>query len=81
MCINFLKIDATKYENQQKLLSILIISSNYSFIKLLFILYHWPGFSDSSVGKEFSCNAEDPGSTPGLGRSADKEIGSLLQYS
>ena len=81
MCINFLKIDATKYENQQKLLSILIISSNYSFIKLLFILYHWPGFSDSSVGKEFSCNAEDPGSIPGLGRSADEEIGYLLQYS
>ena len=81
MCINFLKIDATKYENQQKLLSILIISSNYSFIKLLFILYHWPGFSDSSVGKEFSCNAEDPGSIPGLGRSANEEIGYLLQYS
>ena len=84
MCINILKIDATKYENkinQQKLLSILTISSKYSFIKLLFILYHWPGFSDSSVGKEFSCNAEDPGSIPGLRRSADEEIGYLLQYS
>ena len=25
---------------------------------------------DSSVGKEFACNAGDPGSIPGLGRSA-----------
>ena len=28
------------------------------------------GFPDSSVGKEFTCNAEDPGSIPGSGRSA-----------
>ena len=28
------------------------------------------GFPDSSVGKEFTCNAGDPGSIPGLGRSA-----------
>ena len=27
------------------------------------------GFPDSSVGKEFTCNAGDPGSIPGLGRS------------
>ena len=26
-------------------------------------------FPHSSVGKEFSCNAGDPGSIPGLGRS------------
>ena len=26
------------------------------------------GFPDSSVGKEFACNAGDPGSIPGLGR-------------
>ena len=26
------------------------------------------GFSHSSVGKESSCNAGDPGSIPGLGR-------------
>ena len=33
------------------------------------------GFPDSSVGKESSCNAEDPGSNPGEG------IGYPLQYS
>ena len=31
------------------------------------------GFPDSSVGKESACNARDPGSIPGLGRSAGKD--------
>ena len=39
------------------------------------------GFPDSSVGKESVCNAEDPGSIPGLGRSAGEGIGCPLQYS
>ena len=39
------------------------------------------GFPDSSVGKEFACNAGDPGSIPGLGRPAREGIGYLLQYS
>ena len=33
------------------------------------------GFPDSSVDKESTCNAEDPGSIPGLGRSAGEGIG------
>ena len=36
---------------------------------------------DSSVGKEPACNAGDPGSIPGLGRSAEEWIGYPLQYS
>ena len=28
------------------------------------------GFPDGSVGKEYACNAGDPGSVPGSGRSA-----------
>ena len=36
---------------------------------------------DSSVGKESACNAGDPGSIPGSGRSAGEGIGYLLQYS
>ena len=40
-----------------------------------------PGFSGSSVGKEPACNAEGPGSIPGLGRSAREGIGYPLQYS
>ena len=39
------------------------------------------GFPDSSVGKESTCNAGDPGLIPGLGRSAGKGIGYLLDYS
>ena len=35
----------------------------------------------SSVGKESACNAGDPGSIPGSGRSAGEGIGYLLQYS
>ena len=39
------------------------------------------GFPDSSVGKESTYNAEDPGSIPGLWRSAGEGIGYPLQYS
>ena len=39
------------------------------------------GFPDSSVGKESTCNAEDPGSTPGLGRSPGEGRSYPLQYS
>ena len=34
-----------------------------------------------TVDKESVCNAGDPGSTPGLGRSAGEGIGYSLQYS
>ena len=39
------------------------------------------GFPDSSVGEESACNSGDPGSIPGLGRSAGEGIGYPLQYS
>ena len=39
------------------------------------------GFPDSSVGKESTCNAGDPGSIPGPGRSAGEGIGYPFQYS
>ena len=38
------------------------------------------GFTDSSVGTEWACNAGDPSSIPGLGRSAGEGIGYPLQY-
>ena len=38
------------------------------------------GFPHSSVGKESACNAGDPGSIPGSGRSPGKGNGSSLQY-
>ena len=36
---------------------------------------------DSSVGKESACNAEDPGSIPGSGRSTGEGKGYLPEYS
>ena len=36
---------------------------------------------DRSVGKEFTYNAGDPSSIPGLGRSAGEGIGYPIQYS
>ena len=38
------------------------------------------GFPESSVGKEYTCNAGNPGSVPGSGRSAGEGIGYPLQY-
>ena len=43
-------------------------------------MLHIP-FPHSPVDKESVCNAGDPGSIPGLGRSAGEGIGYLLQYS
>ena len=39
------------------------------------------GFPGGSAGKESACNAGDPGSIPGSGRSPGKGIGYPLQYS
>ena len=39
------------------------------------------GFADSSVGQISACNAGDPSSVPGLGRSTAEGIGYPLQYS
>ena len=39
------------------------------------------GIGHSSVGKESTCNAGDPGLVPGLGRSAGEGIGYPLQDS
>ena len=41
---------------------------------------YW-GFPGGSDSKEFACNAGDLGSTPGLGRSPEEEIGNPLQCS
>ena len=39
------------------------------------------GFPHSSVAKESVCNARDPGSIPGWGRSPGEGNGNPLQYS
>ena len=51
------------------------------FLWLSISYYVYVGFPHSSVGKESACNAGDPGSIPGSGRSPGEEIGYPLQYS
>ena len=41
---------------------------------------HYSGLPWGSAGKESACRAGDPGSVPGLGRSAGEGIGYPLQY-
>ena len=45
------------------------------------ILFEFNTLPCSSVGKESACNAGDPGSIPGLGRSPGEGNGNPLQYS
>ena len=52
----------------------------HSFSMHLWMTY-CVGFPHSSVGKEFACNAGDPGSIPGSGRSSGEGNGNPLQYS
>ena len=49
--------------------------------RLLLLLQAPEDFPDGSVGKECACNAGDPGSIPGPGRSAGEGISCPLQYS
>ena len=53
-------------------ITLMIISSYYMTVK---------GFPGGSEGKESACNAGDPGSIPGLGRSLGGGLGNPLQYS
>jgi len=53
----------------------------YSSILAWRIPWIFQGFHDSSVGKESTCNAGDPSSTPWLGWSTGEGIGYPLQYS
>ena len=41
----------------------------------------YKGFPSSSAGKEFACNAGDPGSISGSGRSPGERVDYPLQYS
>ena len=51
-----------------------------TYLNVLKAIYDKP-FPSGSVGKESACNAGDPGSIPGSGRSAGEGIGYPLQYS
>ena len=59
----------------QEYLSEVLILMNYTKFSVN------EGFPDNSVGKESACNAGDPSSIPGSGRSTGERIGYPLQYS
>ena len=58
--------------------SIYLLSSSGVFIRASFT---FRGFPCGSDGKTFACNAGDPGSIPGSGRSPGEGNGNPLQYS
>ena len=47
----------------------------------IFLSLYNSNFPDSSVGKASACNAGDPGSISGVGKSPREAIGYPLQYS
>ena len=72
------KLHSPSYETVPLHVSLQVPCIRYSQFLCLFPYY---GFPHSSVGKESSCNAEDPSSIPGSRRSAGEGIGYPLQYS
>ena len=71
LCIEFL------FKHTHNLTHILF-TCRYIYISFLIHLYSFP---ESSVGKESTCNAGDPGLTPELGRSPGEGKGYPLQCS
>ena len=66
------------FEAQNLFILMHLIYIIFLFFAYAFAVKSSPG---SSVGKESACNAGDPGSIPGSGRSAGEGIGYPLQYS
>ena len=64
---------------------LLFLSNKYIYIYIYIHththIYVYSGFPGSSAGKEFACNAGNPSSVPGQGRSPGEGIGCPLQYS
>ena len=52
--------------------------SSYFYLLISYLISGFPGGSD---GKASACNAGDPGSIPGLGRSPGEGNGNPLQHS
>ena len=71
---------AQKERNEGKIGTRMSALEQYLLWNFLRIILH-AGSSDSSAGKESACNAGDPGSIPGSGRSPGEGTGYPLQYS
>ena len=53
---------------------------NFNILHIKYFANYW-GFPSGSEDKASACNAGDPGSIPGLGRSPGEGNGNPLQYS
>ena len=69
--------------NEMEYILLECLKGIYLFIQHTFTehLTYGRGFPDSSVGKESTCNAGDPSSIPGSGRSSGEGLGEPVQYS
>ena len=68
--------------SQQQCTSDAITVTRWAMFTYMFSdLASYRGFPASSVGEESACNAGDPSSIPGSGRSPGERIGYPLQYS
>ena len=81
--LDFIRMQIPKAYLQNLIYLFLECLMNLHFLKKMILIYNSliTFFTDSSVGKEPTCNAEDPGSSPGLERSAGEGIGYPFQYS
>ena len=59
----------------QRLVGEIILENTHTYFTYIY------SFSGGSDGKASACNARDPGSIPGLGRSPGEGNGNPLQYS
>ena len=73
-----LPVPSTFSQKSIKIIDPFFLPEYFTYFTMRSLLH---GFPDSSVGEESSCNAGDPGSSPGSGKSTGEGIGYPLQYS
>ena len=71
-------MDEPQATREPTMTNVYILNSLENLIKSYNIILK--GFPCSSVGKEFTCSARDPGSIPGLRRSPGEGNGNPFQY-
>ena len=75
------KLEQTRATKHSSLLPSLYLCSDHSTICLSPFYLLSTGVPGGSAGKESACNAGDPGSIPGVGKSPGEGIGNPVQYS
>ena len=81
MWLCFSSTSANKWRRNDRILLFCTSDWNHWSGKTINLCSKQEDFLGGSDGKEFACNAGDPGSIPGLGRSPGDGNGNPLQYS